>query len=966
MGSTINDLDFGLNESEDQLSDNFFDSKNDYTNIDLNILIDIKENEMINPFFVSVFGNKVYKMDKKELYSANKYVLILCRKNGCESINLTPLLNKIIDKEIFKQLLQFLTIIKISSKILKIYNHIKYATKLTKDILSLVNTNQYRLNEEEILVPIFELNEKTVKTYLKLFDDGNKFEDLIKIIILQQYFNFKSDKNPVNKKLSTFIMNLKGNEFWNSYNCKLNMTQLFSERTFRYIGQHDKLIKAKSNSDNSTIKDPEAKKLYDKIINQKKDYTNLNKDPFYKKEKFTDLSSIIVKDGFKLYKLDYENLPYTKDQIIELFRLIKDEKILFDLFNSLLLSKSFCHYVINNYEILEIMKHIINKYLPIYRYIFGYTWLYMYMEECIVKTNTKQTNRYVFNINTASKLPFFPYCSSDIHLNPYLPVLVSSKVLKSDLNCLGLAMIRDYNDYGIENLDGFRQKLNIFTTGQVDKCIFDGLETFPNSTIWKSFAVSGSIIPACCQKRNPLIDLVTQPGMVFTEKWNRYFNEYYHESDIDIMCNKLSMFDYLDELSKLIEVVKTNINILAKKDVSNTLIIEPIKSLIIVVHVDYIKECLKEFDESFVIENLDKNEIKELFYELYVTNKSKINRKLRSKLQNSDISKNPLYEHFYKLVPIDEMNIILTTYQINKSENKEYDSEFYLYKNDIITKDVETAPEKNLLLLKISENVKFKIKSPHLSHSIEVFKTKYSEFFSCVARFHLPCVRGYYNGNDVYLLPSCISALMTNINIDYKYFAGIRDPIDIINKYRIRGFGTLLNEKEKSYVIDFNSRMEKWQNIFEFNAPKSIKFEHMGSKSLNNNMFKPGKFFQGFPDEVYTHIDHNYIFTIEDLVSQYKNLSNYDPKTSGLDLFKFKTINEEGFVEPIKKWLLDASYDILSNNIQPITIVPKFLKPNISTDAYYNYPPVVKKVVLNHVEDLPPLDSDPPVMEEVD
>ena len=59
-----------------------------------------------------------------------------------------------------------------------------------------------------------------------------------------------------------------------------------------------------------------------------------------------------------------------------------------------------------------------------------------------------------------------------------------------------------------------------------------------------------------------------------------------------------------------------------------------------------------------------------------------------------------------------------------------------------------------------------------MNHDFEFFKTRYEgSFFSTVSQFHLPCVRGFYNGDDVKLLPSCISAAMTLVNMDYKYFA---------------------------------------------------------------------------------------------------------------------------------------------------------------------------------------------------
>ena len=52
------------------------------------------------------------------------------------------------------------------------------------------------------------------------------------------------------------------------------------------------------------------------------------------------------------------------------------------------------------------------------------------------------------------------------------------------------------------------------------------------------------------------------------------------------------------------------------------------------------------------------------------------------------------------------------------------------------------------------------------------------------------------------------------INLDYKYFSGSKDPIDIINKYRMRGFGTLLNEKEKIKLIEYSKNVQQWADFY--------------------------------------------------------------------------------------------------------------------------------------------------------
>jgi hypothetical protein len=69
-----------------------------------------------------------------------------------------------------------------------------------------------------------------------------------------------------------------------------------------------------------------------------------------------------------------------------------------------------------------------------------------------------------------------------------------------------------------------------------------------------------------------------------------------------------------------------------------------------------------------------------------------------------------------------------------------------------------------------------------LNHKLELFPIKQDDFMNVVSSFHLPCVRGYYDGNDVYMTTSCVIAHMTLMNIDYKYFTGTKDSYDIILK----------------------------------------------------------------------------------------------------------------------------------------------------------------------------------------
>jgi len=154
-----------------------------------------------------------------------------------------------------------------------------------------------------------------------------------------------------------------------------------------------------------------------------------------------------------------------------------------------------------------------------------------------------------------------------------------------------------------------------------------------------------------------------------------------------------------------------------------------------------------------------------------------------------------------------------------RSKEKKHTNEKYIKINEVVPFDnfkyyiYEESDNKEP---KYNENIKFMISSPFLSRNFEVFKVKYN-FLSTVSRFHLPCVRGYYDGNNVYLLPSAISALITNKCIDYKYFAGVRSPFEIILKYIFRGYSIFFNKKEMIKIVEYIKNSEKWKHIFKWN-----------------------------------------------------------------------------------------------------------------------------------------------------
>jgi hypothetical protein len=891
----------------------------------------LPNNLMTNPFFIGVDGGDIYKMKDKDLYTLYKRVIILCRRNNTQNTDITNIFEQILHVTDYNELADNLILVPSTIKLLKNKTHRMQSNLVDKDLLTLFNHLAIDLNDREIVIPFFGLVEHDVYLYTNIYENSNNLDLLIKLRTQLRYFNCDLNNSLISSRLSNITSGLQESEYWTfTHNCKMNLTKQFIKRVFKHTNNIS-YIAAKNNG----VQNQQIRSIIDTFstisnANKNSDYLQF----VYSKEKYTD-ASVAAKDSndFKLYRVEHKinSEQYNKEQITELFKICSNSnsnyRELYDLFNMFLMSKSLCHLVINNKDVLDIMQPIITKFLPLYKYLFGYAWLCMYMEECLIKTRINTNMRFVFDINTANKLPIFPYCSDDIHMNPYITLLISETALDSKNNFHSLGMIDGYKDYGIDTLDGFKRKFNIFTTKNSTKNIFDGLETDQQGK-WLSFAVSGSVIPMCCEKRSPLLDTITNNSQSYDIRWNRYFEEYCNGSDIDVMCNKKSVFEFMDEVKKLAIVVANNLNI--KTNDYCGIKIEPIKSTMIVVNTAYIKN-LFDCDPEFIINNINninssnniKEQIKELFFQKYVEVKIQNNRDNRKQFNPI---KNNLYEHFYKLGSIDDLNISLTTLNISKLDYDYFDGESCIFLNDILPEDEAVDESQNMLIYKLSESIRFKITSPELAHTIEVFKTKYDDYFSCVSRFHLPCVRGYYDNNTVYLLPSCVTALMTHINIDYKYFAGSRDPINILNKYRMRGFGTIVNENEKKHIVEYNSTIDNNGTMFLIDGLKGdikgdikgdkkedkIK-EHFGIKYVNNKIFRPGQYLMNIPSDSYKVIlNTKYIKTVPELYAFYKTHSKYDPETCGIDLLKFKTIDSTGHVTPFKPWVLNAAYDLLN------------------------------------------------------
>ena len=831
-----------------------------------------KTTHIKNPFFVTIDEGNTKRISRKELCDKYKRVLVLSRKNTEEKNDsvLMEFMDNIISYEFLRTVGEMFTLSFVNISILRHSGHYRDSKIISREFLEAFNSNSLELNEEEIVLFMGEQPESEVRKYTNLYNNWFDFKTVIDMKSIANY-NATETYFPISSKLSMIMRNVKETTYWeNIYNCMLSFTSQYKNRNMR---------------------------LKNKIIATSLEYINELKTSYtfnhsdLNKSSYVDGSSA---NGILTTYYQSKSSDITKESINSYFRMTSNNKELFEMFNTLLISKNYCHLVLNNSTVLEIMEPIIKKCLPLYRYLFGYAWTCMYMEESITKTRTVKTDRYVFDIETANKLPYFPYLATDLRSNPYLPILVSDKEINSDNNCLGLKQYLNFDNYGISTLADFERKFNLFATRDSKLSLFTNMD-------WSSLAICGSVMSACVPKESPLLGQFTT-GVSEDENLLMFFEEYYQNSDIDMMCNEPTVFGFMDRVNHVYTTIGQNLNSQTGKKCKIN--INSHTSCRILVSKKYY-EIISPIEKDVLVSDFLTDSVKQELYKYYMDIKLKKNIVDREYLK---LNPKSLSDDYLKLVEMEDVIYTLIPEITNANEGQ--DTTFTLRINDILEDKV--SEEDNHILIQIDEGLKFKINSSSLQHSIEIFRTKYLDFFSCVSKFHLPCVRSYYDGANIYLLPSCISAYMTGINIDYKYFAGKNNPIEILNKYRMRGFGTLLNEKEKISMVEYICSDAKWNSLLPVDLHNKDSINALfGTLSSSHTLFKPRSVLEGLPVQIYTKLKYQYYSNSKDLDKYYAKKSGYHPKKVCVDYNKLKTIDGNGNLIPIKKWVLEAGAELL-------------------------------------------------------
>lgn len=874
--------------------------------------IQIKHNLMItNPFFSRekmIINNtfcKLIDLNQKEIrYNYHRVFIICQKKNGTID---DSFYNEKISTQELDNLVQNLTLVEGNMKMLCNPVH-KSSCVLVDNCYLYLFKNKIDFEEKELILPLINLGEDEVRLYIKQYDGIFTMKDYVTSKVIN---NFYQNKDSFVCAFNSNIINmLDETNYWcKNINTQLNITNKFLNRGFNL-------------SLNQRIKDTQLKTVLQEVENMPREgdeYLGF----LYRKKKYVDISSIIKKNGYTLYRITDSKYSLDNDKLEFLLSNITNNYEIYKLFCNLLISKDYCHLVLNNSKMLDNINggcydnryepiNLFKKYIIAFKYAMGYSWLSFYIEESIKKSRIVDDDRFVFSINTANKLPSFPVLYDDIHQNPYLPVLISKEILDIKNNCIGVAAYK--GEYGVVTFNEFKQNLNTFLCSNQKIDILEDVD-------WNNLAISGSIIPACITKFNPLERL-------FSTK-DRYFMEYYSKSDVDVMCNIQDNFKYIDKAYEFYETIKNNFVKISQSQSENNIILRTVKTAAIIINEAFIRKNIvkkqTKFTYDYIFTHLDDEEISSIFYEHYV--KWKLNDN-EIYMQTNEWS-NDRYNNYFNIVPKEDIVIIFAR---TKDDWKKYwndikqkgktDKNNDIEKDYFNSKDQDDEKKENNdeiyqdnILFKCHENLKYKIESKYINHNFEFFKTKYDgSFFSTVSQFHLPCVRGFYNGIDVKLLPSCITAAMTLINIDYKYFAGSKDPIEIINKYRMRGYGTILNDSEKIRLVSYSNKVEKWNKLYGFikTTDNNSITNVFGFKEVDDTLFTPRYIMK----ELYTSlkpVSEKYN-QVNDLLFTNIKTENYgvdinDVRVAMQSMKNLSTINSYGYINKVQKWYFDYIYE---------------------------------------------------------
>jgi hypothetical protein len=162
------------------------------------------------------------------------------------------------------------------------------------------------------------------------------------------------------------------------------------------------------------------------------------------------------------------------------------------------------------------------------------------------------------------------------------------------------------------------------------------------------------------------------------------------------------------------------------------------------------------------------------------------------------------------------------------------------------------------------------------------------------------------------------------MNLDYKYISSNKHPLEIINKYRLRGFGTWLNSIEKQLMVDYCKEIPYWKNLYDINDITDSKvFEififgplHMNVKFYYPRLYNMDYYYSKniILDNPSRYLDISLctpIYLMKQItmnkIIKDKFLSN---KLYDINFDNYIVIDAKGNINPVQKWLIITAWNL--------------------------------------------------------
>ena len=343
------DLEYGIETVEQQIT--YVDTQQ------------IGQDEKLNPFFVGQYGGNLKDLTFGDIYRNFNSVIIMCLNEYQKPENLNILFNvkiKTTDLSLVKNITYFRT----SINILKNKDHYFKSNVINKtDLIGLFPQGIF--NESEIVLSIFEMNEENTRKYCDMYKSSDDlFQVETKLNMYDYYLSDKIANDYVKLNLDTLFNNIKETEYWSDKkNLDINITNSFIDREFNNQRSSNNFQVLNARNGIYEQKPNQIKKgLADYPLNE---FQNQEKIETKKNVTFIDPSIIIrgEKSNKKrtFFSTNIDSSKINNDSINKIYSLINDEKLKYNFVNNMLLSKEYCHLIINNKTMLENISPLIER-----------------------------------------------------------------------------------------------------------------------------------------------------------------------------------------------------------------------------------------------------------------------------------------------------------------------------------------------------------------------------------------------------------------------------------------------------------------------------------------------------------------------------------------------------------------------------------------------------------------------------